>query len=130
MRPPGHPLYVAWWPMQNDRLSSVGKKLADHLDAGAGVRAWYCTRLCALGCSSDPAVLLWSVYASSFGGADFQVRKAICMKNLSCVYWSRSPGYIHSDTLAAKFYLVRCFAAVYTSLSTRNDGRNTETMFN
>ena len=64
--------------MQNtdNRLSAIGKKIADCLDARTGDRVSIgADRLCALECSGDSPMLLWTVYAASSRSNYIQVRR-------------------------------------------------------
>ena len=83
--------------MQNvdDRLSTIGKKLADCLDARTGDRVSIgADRICAMECSGDSSLFLRTVYAASPGGNYIQVR---CMK---C---AQRTGLSHSYTSYAIF---------------------------
>ena len=62
------------------RLSAIGKKLADYLDARTGDRVRIrADRVCALDCSGDSAMLLWTVYATSSGSNYIQVIREIAL---------------------------------------------------
>ena len=59
-----------------DRFSATGKKLAHYLDARAGDRVRIgADRICALECSSDSSLFLWTVYAASPRSNYIQVRR-------------------------------------------------------